>query len=226
MLLLARLEADDAALVRVQREHTEQTEHTEPAQTWMQLGEVASRLHHLGPVGAAWRAQLAAERARADGADDIAAWADVTAQWAALGERPEQAYATIREVESRARAGDRQGAAEKLAIARALADELRAKPLVAEAEAVARRNRLGARSPLPRQRDGVAGLGSLTPRELEVLELVARGLDNRAVAARLVISSKTASVHVSNILAKLGATSRTHAASLAMRHGLVSPDDD
>jgi DNA-binding NarL/FixJ family response regulator len=72
----------------------------------------------------------------------------------------------------------------------------------------------------------VPGLGGsndlLTPREREVLALVAEGLSNRQVGERLFVSTKTASVHVSNILAKLGAHSRTEAATLARRRGLLS----
>jgi DNA-binding NarL/FixJ family response regulator len=61
----------------------------------------------------------------------------------------------------------------------------------------------------------------LTPREAEVLALVAEGGSNRDVGQRLFISTKTASVHVSNILAKLGARSRTEAVSIARRRGLL-----
>jgi DNA-binding NarL/FixJ family response regulator len=61
----------------------------------------------------------------------------------------------------------------------------------------------------------------LTPRELEVLTLITRGLSNRAIAETLVISEKTAEVHVRNILSKLGLSSRTQAATYALEHGLV-----
>ena len=57
----------------------------------------------------------------------------------------------------------------------------------------------------------------LTPREAEVLELIARGSTNREIAAELVISTKTASVHVSHILAKLDAPNRIEAAAIARR---------
>jgi len=63
----------------------------------------------------------------------------------------------------------------------------------------------------------------LSAREREVLELVALGRSNREIGQQLFISTKTVSVHVSNILAKLGAGGRTEAAALARRHGLV-PD--
>jgi DNA-binding CsgD family transcriptional regulator len=83
--------------------------------------------------------------------------------------------------------------------------------------------RLGAGSPT------VEGPASLTPREREVAALVAEGLSNGEVARRLYISTKTASVHVSNILAKLGMTSRAEVAAWAVRVGLApgrTPDAD
>ena len=63
----------------------------------------------------------------------------------------------------------------------------------------------------------------LTPRELEVLRLVADGRTNRQIGSALYISDKTASVHVSNLMAKLGVASRTEAASFAYREGLLRP---
>ena len=62
----------------------------------------------------------------------------------------------------------------------------------------------------------------LSAREREVLILMVQGLNNSAIAERLVVSPSTAKAHVSNILAKLGATSRTEAVALAMRHHLVT----
>ncbi|MEU3616988.1 response regulator transcription factor [Streptomyces sp. NPDC006872] len=68
-----------------------------------------------------------------------------------------------------------------------------------------------------------AGLGSLSAREREVLRLVGGGLSNRAIADRLAISERTARTHVSKLLAKLGLSSRTQAALVAVREGLVAP---
>ena len=61
----------------------------------------------------------------------------------------------------------------------------------------------------------------LTPRETEVLRLLAQGFDNAAIAHQLVVTKRTVQNHVSNIYSKLGVTSRTEAALLAIRHGLA-----
>jgi len=78
-------------------------------------------------------------------------------------------------------------------------------------------------------RDGMqreATTGHLTEREKEVLQLVARGLSNKAVAQALKISEGTAKVHISNILGKLNASSRTEAAVQALQMGLVLPGEE
>ena len=220
MLLLARLEADDATLGGTRRA-------ADPA-SWTALDQVTERLHRLGPTGEAWRCQLAAERSRANGEHDLRGWEAVVDAWTALGQKPEQGYALARAAECHARSGDRATAVELLTAAGAIAEQLGAAPLATEVAGLSRRLRLGVKSSMPHQRqDGNGRVGSLTPREVEVLALVAEGLDNAGVAQRLVISSKTASVHVSNILAKLGASSRTQAASMALRQGLITiePED-
>ena len=65
----------------------------------------------------------------------------------------------------------------------------------------------------------------LTSRELEVLRLVGAGKANKEIAAELVISERTARTHVSNVLRKIGVSSRTQAAVLAVREGLVAPPE-
>src|SRR6266567_2769390 len=77
----------------------------------------------------------------------------------------------------------------------------------------------------PVRRAGRAGpaLAGVTAREREVLRLLAAGRSNREIAAELFIATKTASVHVSNILGKLGAASRTEAAAIAHREGVGLP---
>ena len=62
---------------------------------------------------------------------------------------------------------------------------------------------------------------SLTPREVEVLALVVAGRTNREIAGRLYVSHRTATTHVTNILAKLGVSTRTEATALALRQGLA-----
>jgi DNA-binding NarL/FixJ family response regulator len=102
---------------------------------------------------------------------------------------------------------------------------LGARPLDAEVKALARRARLdlaphaGAAAPASGAPTPAEQLG-LTPREAEVLALVAAGRSNRQIAQELFISPKTASVHVSNILAKLGVAGRVEAATIAHRLGL------
>ena len=74
---------------------------------------------------------------------------------------------------------------------------------------------------VPRRRGGPAGL---TPREVEVLRLLARGLSNKEIAARLVISPKTVANHVEHIYAKIDASTRAGASLFAVQHGLLPED--
>ena len=78
----------------------------------------------------------------------------------------------------------------------------------------------------PGERDPVTArdpLAGLTDREVEVLRLLAAGNSNKEIGAKLFIAPKTASVHVSNILAKLHAASRTEAAAIAHAQGVGLP---
>jgi HD-GYP domain-containing protein (c-di-GMP phosphodiesterase class II) len=75
---------------------------------------------------------------------------------------------------------------------------------------------------VPRRREGPAGL---TPREVEVLQLLARGCSNKEIAARLFLSPKTVGNHVEHIYAKIGASTRTAAGLFAMRHGLLPEEE-
>ena len=125
---------------------------------------------------------------------------------------------------------DRELAAELLRRGHATAVELGAAPLRAELERLARLGRVeltagaaaGGQAPdRPADATAPAAALGLTARELEVLALVAEGRSNRQVGEALFISAKTASVHVSNILAKLGVASRVEAAAVAHRLGLL-----
>ncbi len=115
------------------------------------------------------------------------------------------------------------GAEEALRQARARAEHIGATHELRQIAAVEARL---APAPVAPARSQTAGqprpVDGLTPRELEVLALVTRGLSNRAIAEALVISEKTAEVHVRNILGKLGFSSRTQAATYAVERGLVA----
>ncbi|MDQ3856626.1 MAG: response regulator transcription factor [Chloroflexota bacterium] len=76
-------------------------------------------------------------------------------------------------------------------------------------------------APAPHAEPRELGEESLSPRELEVLQLLAAGLPNKTIAVQLNISEHTAKFHVSSVLAKLGAASRTEAVTLAARRGLL-----
>ncbi len=115
-------------------------------------------------------------------------------------------------------AGDREQATEAARTAHQTAVRLGAAPLRAALEALARRGRLDLGAGVPTE----PTLAGLTPRELEVLRLLVEGRSNRQIAERLFISGKTASVHVTNILAKLGVHSRVEAAVMARRLGWIS----
>ena len=93
-------------------------------------------------------------------------------------------------------------------------------PWLGELELLAQRARLELAPPdaePPDRKQGLDEILGLTPREAEVLALVARGYTNREIAAALVISVRTAGVHVSHILRKLGAPNRLEAAAIAHR---------
>jgi DNA-binding NarL/FixJ family response regulator len=130
------------------------------------------------------------------------------------------AYCRWREAEALVGAGaSRAKAVVPLQAAHAAAVRLEAAPLLRELELLAGRARLEL-SPSPVAGPGEPGLAEaldLTAREVEVLSLIARGYTNREIASELVISVKTAGVHVSHILQKLGAPNRREAAAIAHR---------
>jgi DNA-binding NarL/FixJ family response regulator len=94
--------------------------------------------------------------------------------------------------------------------------------MLAEIDAISRRTRISVEAPtrLVLDESSVHRL-DLTPREAEVLVLVAAGRTNRQIGDELFVSDKTASVHVSNILRKLGVNSRVDAAAVAQRLGIA-----
>ncbi|MFF2809259.1 AAA family ATPase [Streptomyces sp. NPDC058000] len=186
------------------------------------LCALAAELPVTGPVQQAQRLTFTAEIARARGLSDQSAWDGCAAGWAELRQPYPQALALLRAAEAAAEAGDRQTAADRLHAARHSADLLVARGLRTTIEQLARLARVSLTDGLHEGGSRGPELG-LTAREREVLRLVADGRTNRQIAEELYISSKTASVHVSNILAKLGVSSRVQAATTAFRLGLVQP---
>jgi DNA-binding CsgD family transcriptional regulator/tetratricopeptide (TPR) repeat protein len=170
-----------------------------------------------------------AELARLKGHSDPGLWTAAAQAWEQLTVPYPAAYARWREAEALLLAGvPHEHAEQSLRTAYATATALGAQPLSIEIEGLARRGRLSLRTdaatriaaepPSP-----LARLG-LTAREQEVLALVATGRTNRQIAETLFISPKTATLHVSNILSKLGVTNRVEAATIAHRLGVVSPE--
>ncbi|MEK9521263.1 AAA family ATPase [Streptomyces venezuelae] len=179
------------------------------------------------PVWEAYSRQVSEEIARAEGRETAARWAEVVAAFEPLARPHQLARARHRLADALlVEGGRREEATALLREAHATAVRLGARPLREDVELLAARARLSLaeekRAPAPAEPgDGTFGL---TPREQDVLRLVAAGRTNRQIAEELFISPKTASVHVSHILAKLGVSGRGEAAALAHRlHLLTTP---
>jgi DNA-binding CsgD family transcriptional regulator len=180
------------------------------------LRTIAEKLETSGPAQRASRLTFAAADAQVSGgssAEVLEAWDQAAAAWAAVSEPYPRAQALLHAAEAGLAGGDRDGAAGRLRQAAEVATDLGADPLIREMALLARRGRIAVE----------AGEHGLTGRELEVLRLVAAGRSNRDIANELFISPKTASVHVSNILGKLGAASRGEAAAKAHALRLLDP---
>jgi len=179
------------------------------------------------PVEAAFVATARAELARAEDHDDPALWIAAEAAWSALGRPYRAAQATRRKAEALLAGGDREASAEAAAQALAAAQHIGARWLASEVEGFALRARLrlepdeSSPAPAPTATDAGEDPFGLTPRERQVLALLANGSTNREIGAALYMAEKTASVHVSRILSKLDVRSRTEAAAVAHRVGLI-----
>ncbi|WP_460403690.1 helix-turn-helix transcriptional regulator, partial [Actinophytocola sediminis] len=170
----------------------------------------------LGPEGQGWLARAEAEASRLTGESDPARWRAAIETFG-YGAVYEQAICRWRLAEALLRVEDRDTAAAELLAAEEVAVRLGAVPLREAIRKLARRARLplGA-GPGPRET-----LDPFTPRERSVLRLVALGQTNRQVGEELYISEKTVSVHLSRIMAKLGAARRTEAVAMAYDQGLL-----
>ncbi len=198
--------------------------------------------------GRALQALCAAESARLAETADAAAWRAVADAWASVPTPYATAYARLREAEASLMSGGRDDAAVTLNQASEAATALGARPLLDGIDRLARRGRLAIAAVEPAAAtsgDDEAGdlvaeaaskAGPVAPagplvdlglsvRELEVLALVAAGRTNGQIAKELFISPKTASVHVTHILDKLGVSSRIEAAMIAARAGLAAADE-
>ncbi|NYG59148.1 DNA-binding CsgD family transcriptional regulator/tetratricopeptide (TPR) repeat protein [Nocardioides daedukensis] len=192
------------------------------------LVEVGHRIHHgqvesgvyWGPEGWAWAARLDAEMLRLrwlagveapDLSSLITAWTETVTLFEEFGHVHELAWCRAHLAAVLRAAGQLQEARPVGDLARRAAEELGAAPLL---------DVLGSLGNAP-VRVETSAAAALTPRELEVLALVAQGRTNGAIGKQLFISTKTVSVHVSNMLGKLDASSRTEAAAIARRDGLV-----
>jgi DNA-binding CsgD family transcriptional regulator/tetratricopeptide (TPR) repeat protein len=182
----------------------------------------------LGVDGRGWLARAEAEWARAQGRNDPEAWQAVVDEFS-----PAYSYETARSrwrlAEALAEAGQRAEAEREWSLALGVAEQLDAAPLTSALHDLGRRARLsrpGGAAGASAPGNGPGGrptdvLAGLTSRETEVLRMLVAGRSNREIAAALFIAPKTASVHVSNILAKLGAASRGEAAAIAAAAGLA-----
>jgi DNA-binding CsgD family transcriptional regulator len=183
------------------------------------LGELAQGKRP--PRAEAYRLLTVAETARAGNRDDPATWEQAARALRELEEPYTCAYALMRQAGALVATNDSEAAATPLLEAHRITSGLGERALDAEIEALAQRSRIRLEVPADEPSDPIADLG-VTAREREVLLLLAEGASNREIAEQLVISEKTASVHVSHILAKLGARNRGEAAAIARRLGLES----
>lgn len=179
-----------------------------------------------GPEGRMWADRLVAEHLRVRwlaglGAEDreelVGAWQAASDSAVKLGHVPEQARVRAAHAQVLRLVGEPVRAKEEAEVARELAARLGAPDLVASLVAEPGSSRPAARPAAA----SAPGVPALTAREVEILALVAEGRSNGEIGKQLFISTKTVSVHVSNILGKLGAASRTEAAAIAHRDDLL-----
>jgi DNA-binding CsgD family transcriptional regulator len=173
-----------------------------------------------GPEGRAWVKRLDAETMRfrwlaghdaASLEDLVRTWRETVTLFEDYGHVHELAWCRAHLAAILRASGDQAGARELSDLARVAARDLGAEPLLDELRT------LGSTPARPES----GAPAALTPREAEILALVANGRTNGEIGKQLFISAKTVSVHVSNILGKLGAASRTEAAAIGHRRGLL-----
>jgi DNA-binding CsgD family transcriptional regulator/tetratricopeptide (TPR) repeat protein len=240
-----RAAADRIERARVLRRDREtEAAHADGRRFGERAGELWSAGPPTTPSGRAWQATSIAELGRVEGRSDPLEWSAAATAWSEVPMPSWGAYARMRAAEASLIAGDRDAAGDALQAASTQAAAVGAAPLQAAIDALARRGRLdlerasaptlavtsgaapardqgGARSDGPVMAAAATITLGLSPRELEVLALVAAGRTNGQIARELFISPKTAGVHVTHILDKLGVNSRVEAAIAAARAGIV-----
>ena len=223
----ARVEADIAQRARDLRERVDERDAL--ARARIHGSRLSAAAQEGGPVERAWQAVGKAELARARGRDDPSLWRAAAERWESIDRPYAVAVTRWREAEAAVGSGDRPAAAQAATVALALARRLGSEWLTGELEALAGRARLRLEEGGDGQLDGREASDAsvaddpfgLTPRERQVLTLIAEGATNRQIGAALFMAEKTASVHVSRILGKLGVRSRTQAAAVAHRQHLA-----
>ncbi|MFD2418846.1 helix-turn-helix transcriptional regulator [Amycolatopsis pigmentata] len=180
------------------------------------------RSGRLGPEGRAWLARAEAAASGLDGPADPELWSTAVTAFG-YGAVYEQAISRWHHAEALLAAGESDGAVKELLRAHEVAERLRALPLRSALRDLAQRARIelpGVADPAPARQEVVAD--PLTGRERAVLEQVALGRTNREVGQELFISEKTVSVHLSRVMAKLGAARRAEAVAIAYDRGLLT----
>jgi DNA-binding CsgD family transcriptional regulator len=224
------VEADAAQRGRDLREREQEREALARARIHMQrLRAVAAS---GGPVERAWLRLAEGELGRARGHSEPRKWKTAAQAWENLGRPYRAAIALWRAAEAHVEIGGRDEASDALRSALEIAQDLGCRWLADELAVLATRARLevsagasGASADGDAPATVAAGTEEqdpfgLTPRERQVLALIAEGATNRQIGKALYMAEKTASVHVSRILSKLGVKSRTQAAAVAHRQHL------
>jgi DNA-binding NarL/FixJ family response regulator len=224
--LAARVQADRALRARTVGDRFEAGKVTQEAET------VAAKLRQAiagyagdgaPPEALAFELLVRAELGRASGEGSAESWRAAVKAFDALRQVSRAAYAEMRAAEAMALSGATpRSVAGPLQRAHAVAVDCGIAPFRAEIEELARRARVDLPDQQASPRGGAELLG-LTEREAEVLTLLAEGRTNRQIGQELFITEKTASVHVSRILTKLGVSNRGEAAAAAHRVGLARP---
>jgi DNA-binding NarL/FixJ family response regulator len=176
------------------------------------------RVVAMDRLDAAWRSEV---QLRLASSSDPDRWRDVVAAWDSVGHAHHGCVARAALAAALLTSRQREEATDVLASAVTVAEGLGAAPLLGRLRSIAAAARLpvgsASQGQLPRE------ARRLTEREFEVLELVAAGRSNHDIADELFISHKTASVHVSHIIAKLEVSNRTEAAAYAHQNGILPP---